>query len=218
MERYATVKHSHLVPLTRAPEAVPASDPVCGGNCSRSPLTTLCKVFLRSSFQCYHVDSVIARCHSSVMIETAGGSAFVFITTDPRNKPTREAIKVHVLRQRRQSRTHDYSGLLAPSVTGHPGGEFHIWDFAAEGRTPRSSETATLPLDNDEAAPSSALVQIDQVVLGGPSSGSMASPDDPLLSLETRGREVVTVSSLFSGGSDELLAHYCTSDFEIETR
>lgn len=57
-------------------------------------------------------------------------SSFTFITTDPRRKAAREAVKVHVLRLRRRHRQRQGGNAKLGLVETSRGGQIHLWDSA----------------------------------------------------------------------------------------
>lgn len=55
-------------------------------------------------------------------------SSFTFITTDSRRKAAREAVKVHVLRLRRNDRKRKGGSCRSGHDEANHGGQMHLWD------------------------------------------------------------------------------------------
>lgn len=71
-------------------------------------------------------------------------SAFIFINSNPRpSQAAREAVKVHVLRLRRDSHPTKQNARKNLSEDDWPGGQFHIWEPQNEQQEEQASRPAT---------------------------------------------------------------------------
>jgi hypothetical protein len=131
-------------------------------------------------------------------------SSFTFITTDPRRKAAREAVKVHVLRLRRNHRKRNGGSCTSGHGETNRGGQIHLWDSTV----PQLSDPAPLLSGINESSPSDSAENLDNTFPETQSSSSLefAGPSNPP---HPRDSCPITLIHMLDVSSEDILIHCC---------